>query len=546
VRLNAPEIRFSRMATTNDNGVFEFNELPAGRYTLTASKTGYLTLQYGQRRPLEPGKPIDLAAGQALTSLDFALPRGSVITGRVVDEFGEPIPDASIQALRYQYVGGQRQLIPAGRIAQTDDIGQFRVFGLAPGDYYVAATVRTRGLGQVIASELTERIQSGDATAGVAVEVANLPGGAIAAAGSGGSGPVSFQFFGGGEPAERTGYAPTYYPGTTTAAEAQRITVGVAEEVPGISFSLTPVRLSRISGTAVDSQGAAIPRGMVLVRPSRGGPVLMRGNATGGAINNGVFTIAGVPPGDYLLQVRAGRNGPDAEFASVPLSVAGSDIQGVVISTAQGATLAGRVIFGSTNANAPNPASMQISVVSTDVGQTPLGPGPMGTRVSSTGTFELRGLSGTALFRVTPLPSGWTLKSVRLGGADITDIPYDFKPGESLSGLEIELTDKITHIDGVVTSSRGEPIKEYAVVVFSDDSDRWQPPTRFVRTSRPDQEGRFQVRGLPPGRYLAVAVEYLEQGAESDLEQLDRLKQGATPVSLDEGDTRQLELKLSF
>jgi hypothetical protein len=357
---------------------------------------------------------------------------------------------------------------------------------------------------------------------------------------------VSFQFFGGAEPAERTGYAPTYYPGTTSAAEAQRITVGVAEEVPGISFSLAPVRLSRISGAAVDSQGAAIPRGMILVRPSRGGPVLMRGNATGGAINNGVFTIAGVPPGDYLLQVRSGRNGPDAEFASVPISVAGSDIQGLVVSTAQGAILAGRVIFGSSNANAPSPASMQISVVSTDVGQTPLGPGAMGTRVSDTGTFELRGLSGTALFRVTPLPSGWTLKSVRLGGADITDIPYDFKPGESLSGLEIELTDKVTEIDGVVMSSRGEPIKEYAVVVFSDDSDRWLPPTRFVRTSRPDQEGRFQIRGLPPGRYLAAAVEYLEQGAESDPEQLDRLKQGATPVSLDEGDTRQLELKLSF
>ncbi len=104
VRLNAPEIRFSRTATTNSNGVFEFTELPAGRYTLTASKTGYLTLQYGQRRPLEPGKPIDLAAGQALTSLDFALPRGSVITGRVVDEFGEPVPDASVQAMRFQYV----------------------------------------------------------------------------------------------------------------------------------------------------------------------------------------------------------------------------------------------------------------------------------------------------------------------------------------------------------------------------------------------------------------------------------------------------------
>jgi hypothetical protein len=535
--LSSPEIRFSRMTTTNNDGGFEFRELPAARYTLTASKTGYLTLQYGQRRPLEPGKPIDLAAGQALTGLHFALPRGSVITGRVIDEFGEPVPDATVQAMRYQYLGGQRQLTPAGRTAQTDDIGQFRVFGLAPGDYYIAATVRTPGQG-AISAEVADRVQSGLAASGAAAEVVTTLQGLTGAAAA-----MSLQAIG-SEPVEPTGYAPTYYPGTTSAAEAQRVTVGVAEEVPGISFSLSPVRLSRISGTAVDSQGAAIPRGMVMMRPSRGGPALMRGNASGGAIMNGAFRIAGVPPGDYLLQIRSGRNGPDAEFASVPVSVAGSDIQGLVISTARGATLAGRVILGGTNA--PTPASMQISVVSTDLGQTPFGPGSMGTRVSSTGTFELRGLSGTALFRVSPLPSGWTLKSVRLGGADITDIPYEFKGGETLSGLELELTDKVTQIHGIVTSSRGEPITEYAVVVFSEATDRWQPPTRFVRTGRPDQEGRFQIRGLPPGRYLAAAVEYLEQGAEADPDQLERLKPGASPLSLDEGETRQLELKLSL
>ena len=546
VRLNAPEIRFSRMATTNSNGVFEFTELPAGRYTLTASKTGYLTLQYGQRRPLEPGKPIDLAAGQALTSLNFALPRGSVITGRVVDEFGEPIPDANIQAMRFQYVGGQRQLMPAGRMAQTDDIGQFRVFGLAPGEYYVAATVRTQGPGQAMAAEIVDRVQSGNVGSGVAVEVATtLQGGPIVSGATGGN----FQFFG-GEPVESTGYAPTYYPGTTNATEAQRITVGVAEEVPGITFSLSPVRLSRISGTAVDSQGAALARGTVILRPNRGGPVLLRGNVSGGAILNGRFSIGGVPPGDYLLQVRTGGpNRIEGEFASVPVSVGGGDIEGLVVSLSTGSTMAGRVILSGSN-SAASLSSLQINVTSTEIGLATTGPGIGGgfasTRASSTGTFEMRGLNGTVLFRVNPLPSGWTLKSVRLNGTDITDIPYEFKGGEALSGLEIELTDKITQINGVVTSSRGEPVTEYAVVVFSETSERWAPPSRFVRTSRPDQEGRFQIRGLPSGRYLAVAVEYLEQGAESDPEQLERLKQVATPLSLDEGETRQLELKLSL
>jgi hypothetical protein len=403
--------------------------------------------------------------------------------------------------------------------------------------------VRTQGAGRAIAADVLDRVQG---NAGVAVELATgLQGGAIVT----GTPDGNFQFFG-GEPVESTGYAPTYYPGTTNATEAQRITVGVAEEVPGVTFSLSPVRLSRISGTVLDSEGAALARGGVMLRPNRGGPVLLRGNVSGGAIMNGRFNLAGVPPGDYLLQVGAGgSNRTEGEFASVPVTVAGSDIEGLVISMSKGGTIAGRVILSGSN-SAVNPSSLQINVTSTATGLDSAGPGIGGgfasSRVSNTGTFELRGLSGTMLFRVNPLPSGWTLRSVRLNGEDITDVPYEFKGGETLSGLEIELTNKITQINGLVTSSRGEPVTEYAVVVFPEASDRWTPPSRFVRTGRPDQEGRFQIRGLPPGRYLAVAVEYLEQGAESDPDQLERLKQSGTPLSLDEGETRQLELKLSL
>ena len=102
VRLSGAELRGGRLATTDAEGRYEFKELPAGRYTLSVSKGGYVTLAFGQRRPFESGKPIELLDAQVIDKTDFALPRGSAITGRVLDEFGEPVADAMIEALRYQ------------------------------------------------------------------------------------------------------------------------------------------------------------------------------------------------------------------------------------------------------------------------------------------------------------------------------------------------------------------------------------------------------------------------------------------------------------
>jgi Carboxypeptidase regulatory-like domain len=133
----------SRLVTTDASGRYEFKELPAGRYNLTASKGVYVSLQYGQLRPFEPGKPLDILDGQTLERIDFALPRGSVITGRVVYEFGEPVSEVQVSAMRYQYTPAGRQLAMAGRQATTNDIGEYRLFALAPGDYYVSATFRS-------------------------------------------------------------------------------------------------------------------------------------------------------------------------------------------------------------------------------------------------------------------------------------------------------------------------------------------------------------------------------------------------------------------
>ena len=183
VSISALEASIRRMTTTDADGRYEFAELPAGRYSVSATKGGYVTLQAGQRRPFELGNPVTLGDGQTLTNVDLALPRGSVIAGRITDEFGEPIAMAQVQAQRYQYgPGGQRRLTFAGGpFIMTDDLGQFRLYGLMPGEYIVSAGVRQMGM----------------------------------AVGAGSANDSS------------EGYAPTFYPGTISAADAQPVTVGL-------------------------------------------------------------------------------------------------------------------------------------------------------------------------------------------------------------------------------------------------------------------------------------------------------------------------------
>ena len=126
---------------TDQSGQFVLSDLAPGRYTVTVSKPGYITLAYGQRRPRQPSNPVvEVAAGQHLQNLDLVLPAGSVITGQVVDENGEALALATVRVLRYVYQQGQQQLVPAGS-DRTDDRGQYRVFWLEPGDYLVSAAV---------------------------------------------------------------------------------------------------------------------------------------------------------------------------------------------------------------------------------------------------------------------------------------------------------------------------------------------------------------------------------------------------------------------
>jgi hypothetical protein len=132
IRILGPDIG-SKSAMTDGEGRYEFRDLPAGRFNMTATKAGYVTIQYGQTRPFETGRPIDLTEGQLMDKADFSMPRGGAISGRLVDEFGDPIADALVSAMRSAWAGGRRRLQSTGRTAQTNDLGQFRIYGLSPG-----------------------------------------------------------------------------------------------------------------------------------------------------------------------------------------------------------------------------------------------------------------------------------------------------------------------------------------------------------------------------------------------------------------------------
>jgi hypothetical protein len=506
VRLAAPDIGFFRVTPTDAEGRYHFADLPAGRYTLTASKGGYVTLQYGQRRPFEPGQSITLGDDQLLAGANVLLPRGSVIAGRVTDEYCDPVAQAAVSPLRYQYgPGGQRRLQPAGTPRMTDDLGQYRLYGLMPGDYVVSATMRS---GMPFAG--------GQAAAGDATD----------------------------------GYATTFFPGTTSVAEASPISVGLGQEAAAY-FSLLAGRTTRISGIVIDSQGTPASGGRVILRSGEGAGIQAVVSASP-VQGDGGFTLSSVPPGEHALEVLLAGRGRAArpEFARMPLTASGADITALVITTTSGASAKGKVTFegGPRGENEDS----EIAVVPSPVDQqaTRLGARFGGRqasgRVDEENTFQLGGLFGRIVFRVSVQGvSEWALKSVRLDGRDVTDTPIDFAGTESLSGLEIIITNRATEVVGTVRDSRGDPLTDFVVVLLPLDLPDGSLQTRFVRSARPDQEGRFRIKGLPGGRYVAAAVEALEQGSEWDPDFQAHVRAIGSTVSLSEGRTETLDLALT-
>jgi protocatechuate 3,4-dioxygenase beta subunit len=498
---------------------------------VTAAKSGYVDGAFGQRRSLRGGAPVELADGQQAMNVDLKLARGGVVTGHVLDEEGEPLARAVVTVLRQQYARGEKQLTPAGT-DQTDDRGQYRIFGLPPGDYYVSATAG--GFEQIVRQAI------------------------------GGLG-------GADQAPESTGYASTYYPGVITAADAMKVKVAAAQELGSIDFQVQIVPLATVKGVVA---GGSAMVSLVAEDGSLGRALGVLGAVTGSIVGigiegrggsgrgglgglraftreDGTFSIPNVTPGKYTIIARAdgGPNGSGPRMAVQSLVVGGAEVN-VALTPAPGVQLSGTITLEASGTQLPQ-GFRGFRVVPSPVGSssTPAfaggrggGSGRGGGEPTDNGQFTISDvMPGTYTLRAAG-PRGWTMKAVYVDGRDVTDLPLEIK-SENITSLNVIFTDKISSLTGAVRDARGNGINNVSVIAFPSDPKLWMPQSRHIITTRTDATGSYRLSAIPPGDYLVAAVDDVEPGEWFDPEFLDQIKDEATKVRIGEGEQKTQDLK---
>lgn len=475
--------------TTDADGAYEAGGLRADTYTVTASKAGYVAAEFGQRRLSYPGTRVRVANGEVVERIDVILLRTGAIAGRVSDEAGDPIEGATVSLLGVQFVGGRRTLAEIGR-RTSNDLGRFRLFGVQPGQYVVAAAAASAG------------------------------------------------------PRRLPGYATTYYPGSPSVADAQVITVTAGDDQAGVEIRLLPGRASKISGIVVDSRGDPYRGALVLAGSERSGALALP-PVRAGVRPDGTFEILNVGPGDYVLQAIE-RPALGGAFATQFVSVGDGDVNGIAMRTGTGSKVAGHITLEG-KPSGVGPPDFQFMFLQTDFD---LGPvtGTYRAKINDDWTFEYVGLYGPLLIR--PIgPPEWLVKSIHAGATDITDTPMMFgRQDQSLADVEVVLTNLGTQVAGTVTDARGHAVSACTAVVFPLDRSRWERLSRFIKAARCDPDGTFLVRGLPSSEYFAAAVDRLEgterAGEWQDPAFLEPLVAGATRVMVNDGQTATVTAKL--
>jgi protocatechuate 3,4-dioxygenase beta subunit len=488
IRVNAAELGGSgRAATTDPDGYYEIDELPAGRYTINVTRGGYLPMQHGMRRFGETGAPLQIGEGEAHERVDFVLARASSISGRVTDESGQPLAGAVLRAMQLQYFQGQRRPVPVGGLGTpSDETGQFRISGVPPGDVYVMATSRETWVDDK-------------------------------------------------DPAITYGFSPSYYPGAATIGEAQRIRVGVAQDVSSIEFALVPARAATLSGVVLGLDGTPASSGSVMLQQEVRGPTSISMSMAGNTRINpdGSWRLERILPGEYTI--RATSPGPDgrSQNATMPIVASGTDVEGIVIAADPGAFVSGTV---QSEDGTPLPAGTRRVNVAPPAGG-PMGTIPLGAMdgvIGEDGAFSRPAPSGRVTINVMPMPPGWAIKSVDIGGENYAGRPLDLPGRARLENVRIVLTNRFPTLIGMLTDERSAPA-EGTVILFPQDESAWEDGAGGIRSTRPDQSGQYRFAAVRPGDYYLVAVEAVPTWQVNDPEFLATLRGDATRVTLREG-----------
>jgi protocatechuate 3,4-dioxygenase beta subunit len=565
--------------TTDANGSFTMTGVDPGDYMLSAERQGFIRSEFGQRTPTGSGVAVKLLANQRFTA-NLPMTQASVISGRVLTPDGDPALNAEVEAYAYRYSNGERALEQVGE-ARTNDLGEYRIFGLEPGEYFISVT----------SEELADQTPVG--TVDVSQQQAAMRGGrggaqgvqGIIAAALGERGGPLVQALGGGS----AGNPPVYFPGTLDPDGASPVPLAAASEIRGIDFNLRPSRAATVSGRVIapfplsSNAEPAGPRGgrrgnAEIAQFLGTGPVQVNLTRQGGSptglsgliglrfgttpVNpDGTFEIKGVAPGEYNLTATARDPNGQEHTARTRINVSSADVNNVALSLRPGVEVRGRIVLETTPPQQFRMSNLRVSLVAGDaslpnilnlaggrggrggeiVAQL-LGGGQMATEaVAEDGSFTLKNVGAQEYrVRVTGLPQGAFLQSGRIGSRDALNAP--FTVDDSSTVLQLQIGFSPGRVSGAVADARGAAAPGAQVVLVPDEARRGRSDAYFTANS--DQNGQFTLNNVPPGSYKIFAWEDIPAGAYQYPDFLRRYEDRGQTVTVNANGTITANVRL--
>lgn len=490
VILRSIEYQKPTFAITDGQGHFEFADVEPGSYRLEVSHNGYLNSEYGQKKPGHPAANLSLAPGQSMTDLIFKLLRSASISGHVIDEDGEPLPRAFVRAFQRSSYGGKRGM---GLVAwtSTNDLGEYRIFDLGPGRYFIRANYESRKY-----------------LIGIT--------------------PSSPQM-------SKEDYPPTFYPNITDSSKASAITVKAGDEITAVDFILKPSPVVTVSGrvlsalTTQPDSGLGVsltPRSEILV----GDDSRLVGETLD---KKGTFIIRNVFPGSYILRARLGDI--QAPFSTRrDVDVGNSDMEGVNLTITPGVDVPGHFVW---EQKPPGEVqSLRVALRSLDEGTYNSEP----REVKPDGSFVIKNVS-EGVYRPDVFIRSWDcyLESARYGLAEVIDGGLAIHPGTDAS-LELRISCRAAQIEGFALTGDALPAAGVHIVAIPDAPSRNQEWK--YREEVTDQNGRFLLRGIVPGKYRIFSLDCADDFDWYDPEQLKPYESKGVSIEIQEGDKETLQL----
>lgn len=487
---SAPDAPRGYTATTDASGRFAIAGVAPGEYRLSARRNGFVDADYGSRDFLGSGETVTLKSRQRLGDILFRMTPHGVIAGRVVDEDGEPVPGVRMQALRYRYPQGRKQLAEYGE-GSTNDIGEYRIAGLPPGRYYISASPR-------------RSYDRGMQAAGA-------------------------------QPEEE--YATTFFPGAGDAAAAAVVDVGPGAQLRGLDLTLRRRRTVYVRGRITGGQASGRQRVAVFLRPREAAAPSM--NRPAGVDPNGNFEFRGVAPGSYTLVAALSERGRNAFTARLPLVVGNANLENVSLALNPPLDVAGRVRADSQAA--VNLAGIRVNLRPAEPMMS--GSSSPSARVQADGSFSFAGISpDNYLVTLSGLPDGFYVKVVAVGGQNVLLTGIDLNGGIA-GGIEILLSPHAGQLTGVAQNDQQEAASGAAVVLVPQEQER-RGLAQYYHTASADAAGRFTVKSLDPGQYRIYAWRDVEPGAYFDPDFMRPVENAGQPVTIREDAQEDVKVRV--